>query len=87
MIITGIAYHCYLDPNLTWIGEVHKKYPEQFILMSECCQHFRPNTDPLTPASLGDWDEAKGYIQRVMKVIGWPFSYMLQCASVNVNTC
>jgi hypothetical protein len=64
----GIAYHCYLAKNTEAVDAVHKKHPNPFILMTECCQNFRKNTDPFTPSTLGDWDHARDYAHNVMNV-------------------
>jgi glucosylceramidase len=74
--INGIAYHCYLAKNGEAVDAVHKKHPNPFILMTECCQNFRKNTDPFTPSTLGDWDHARDYASNVMNTLyhwvsGW----------------
>ncbi|CAG2104823.1 unnamed protein product [Medioppia subpectinata] len=74
--ISGVAYHCYLPKNTDAVDQVHAKHPDQFMLLSECCQNFRKNTDPYTPASLGDWNQAKDYAHNVMNTLshwvsGW----------------
>jgi len=66
----GVAYHCYgaNDERMGRLDEIHKRHPNLFILMTECCQGFRKTTHPFTPALLGDWDGVRDYAQGVMKV-------------------
>jgi len=45
-------------------------------MMTECCQHFRLNTNPFTPSTLGDWNQARDYASNVMNTLqhwvsGW----------------
>ncbi|CAG2165684.1 unnamed protein product, partial [Oppiella nova] len=74
--VTGIAFHCYLANRYAAVDELHKKYPDIFTMMTECCQNFRLNTNPFTPSTLGDWDQARDYTEQIIDtfrhwVSGW----------------
>lgn len=67
--VTGIGYHCYGTSNLSFAETIRKKYPELFIMMTECCQGFTTKPpNPLPKAVLGDWGQAAGYISGVINV-------------------
>ncbi|CAG2174287.1 unnamed protein product, partial [Oppiella nova] len=74
--VTGIAFHCYLSNKYPSVDALHEKYPDAFTMMTECNQNSRHNTDPFTPATLGDWEQATNYANQIADVFhhwvsGW----------------
>jgi hypothetical protein len=50
------------------LDKLHDKYPNYFLLMSECCQGFEKNSVPPKLVTLGDWNNAVDYAHVVMNV-------------------
>ncbi|CAG2163345.1 unnamed protein product [Oppiella nova] len=74
--VTGIAFHCYLANRYEAVDALHKKYPEFFTFMTECCYNFHKPTDPQERAKLGEWSSGPGNANQIIDtfthyVSGW----------------
>ncbi|CAG2169837.1 unnamed protein product, partial [Oppiella nova] len=74
--VTGIAFHCYLANRYAAVDALHKKYPEFFTFMTECCYGFHKPDDPQERAKLGEWSSGPGNANQIIDtfthyVSGW----------------
>ncbi|CAG2166007.1 unnamed protein product [Oppiella nova] len=64
--INGLIYHCYGNGKV-WddLELLHKRYPDQFVMSTECCQEFSKKTKG-TLMELGVWEHAQVYARDIM---------------------
>jgi glucosylceramidase len=71
--IDGIAFHWYTGDHFEEVREVHKRYPEKELILSECCVEYsrKSQKDPITYAEMYAHDIIGNFNAGTNSFIDW----------------